>query len=302
MISKRLRVSKDNALVEASYRLSLTEMQIILYGIGLINPLGKEFPLSYRIDIARFSQIFDKEHGQIYEEIKNVILKRFWERDFSYIDDKGKVVILRWLTKIVYEDQSGYIEIKFSEEIQPYLHQLKENFTAYYIDHIAKFKSVYSVRLYETSLMHLNKNKIVTGSFVINIDELKSKLDLHDRYDRFSNFKKRVLEPAKKEINKFSDLSFNYRIMKERRKPSHIEFIVHKKQPNLNKQIVKLPTTKVSTVALEKAKDIVIKYGSSFDLYTIENQFYEYMNRAGLPRNIDNAFIGFVKKKVSISP
>ena len=155
----KLKVSKDNALICASYRLSLTEMQIILYGIGLINPMQMEFPLSYRIDIDRFAKMFSREHGQIYQEVKDAVVKRFWARDFSYIDEKGKTVTLRWLTKMVHEDKTGYIEIKFSEEIRPYLHELRGNFTAYYIEQIAKFKSIYSVRLYENSIMVLNKSK-----------------------------------------------------------------------------------------------------------------------------------------------
>jgi plasmid replication initiation protein len=196
-----LRISKSNALINASYRLTLTEMQIILYGIGLINPLQPEFPRSYRIDIDRFAKQFNRRHGQIYKEIKDAVVKRFWERDFSYIDDKGKIVTLRWLTKMVHQDKTGYIEIKFSEEIQPYLRDLQTNFTAYYIDKIVSFKSIYSVRLYEYAVMFLNKNEINQGKFGLLINEIKTQLDITEKYKLFSNFKLKVLNPAKKEIN-----------------------------------------------------------------------------------------------------
>jgi plasmid replication initiation protein len=295
MKKQSLRVSKDNALVQASFRLSLTEMHIILYGIGLVNPLQPDFPLSYRIDIDRFALLFNRKHGQIYKEVKEAVVKRFWERDFSYIDEKGKTVVLRWLTKMVYEDKSGYVEIKFSEEIQPYLHNLKNTFTAYYLDQVARFKSIYSVRLYENALMVLNKNKTDKEKFPILLDEIKKQLELENKYNRFCDFKSRVLEKAKKEINLLSDLNFDYKVVKLGRAPHQIDFSVSRKQKTLEDKPQK---TKISTSILEKAKALVLEARTGWDLYAIEEQFYAYINKAGFPNNIEAAFMGFVKKKV----
>lgn len=299
----QLKVSKDNALIDASYRLSLTEMQIVLYGIGLINPTQPEFPLNYRIDIKKFADMFNRSHGQIYQEVKEAIVKRFWERDFSYLDEKGRTVTLRWLTKMVHEDKSGYIEIKFSEEIQPYLHQLQGNFTTYYIDKIAKFKSIYSVRLYEYSIMYLNKNKMDAGRLPILISEIKNKLGLDNKYNRFCDFKIRVLEKAKNEINESSDIKFDYKIIKLGRSPYKIEFIISRKEkqkhPIDNKNY---KHNKISTTALEAAKKLVLSSGTGWDLYVIEQQFYDFIKIKGKPDNLEGAFIGFVNSKIKNKP
>jgi hypothetical protein len=55
---------------------------------------------------------------------------------------------------------------------------------------------------------------------------------------------------------------------------------------------------KVSTETLTKAKNLVMAAGTGWDLYAIENQFYAYTNKAGQPKNIETAFLGFVKKKI----
>ena len=295
MKKQSMRISKDNALIQASFRLSLTEMHIILYGIALINPLQPTFPLSYRIDIDRFALLFNRKHGQIYKEVKEAVVKRFWERDFSYIDEKGKTVVLRWLTKMVYEDKSGYVEIKFSEEIQPYLHNLENTFTAYYIEQIACFKSIYSVRLYENALMVLNKNSTDKEKFPILLSDIKKQLELEDKYNRFCDFKSRVLEKAKKEINQFSDLNFDYKVIKLGRAPYKIEFSISRKQKVIENESVK---TKVPTSILEKAKKLILDAGTGWDLYAIEEQFYSYMQKVGAPNSIEAAFLGFVKKKI----
>lgn len=294
---KELSVTKSNALIEAGYRLSLTEIQIILYGIGLVNPLKPDFPRTYRIEIDRFAEMFNREHGQIYQEVKEAVLKRFWERDFSYVDQNGKIVLLRWLTKVTHDDKTGYLEIKFSEEIQPYLHQLQKNFTSYYISQISKFKSIYSIRFYEHSIMLLEKNHSNQWKFSLLVSEIKQKLGINDKYDRFSNLKSRILEPAKHEINQFSDIIFDYSVEKLGRTPYKIKFKVSKKCL-YGECSVEYRSVKVQIKTLESAKEMVIKAGTGWDIYVIEKQFYEYSKTKGSPKNIDAAFIGFVKKKI----
>lgn len=235
-VPKKL-ITKSNALIEASYRLSLNEMRIILYGISLINPIKPVFPLNYRIDIKRFADLFNISHNDIYTDLKEVVLTKFWERDFSYINEQGKTVVLRWLTKVVYEDKSGHLEIRIHEDLQPFLHQLEGNFTHYYIEQISNFKSVYSVRIYELCIMKYNYYKTIADNknkelitFQIPIEELKKQLELSTSYNRFTNFKTRVLETSKKEINRYSDMKIDYEIHKENgRSPSDIIFHVKKK-------------------------------------------------------------------------
>ena len=291
-------VTKSNALIEAGYRLSLTEMQIVLYGISLINPTRTNFPLCYRVDIARFAEMFNREHGQIYQEVKEAIQKRFWERDFSYKDEDGKIVTNRWLTRIKHKDKTGFIEIKFNEEIQPYLHQLQNRFTTYYIEQIADMKSVYSVRFYELGIMHLNKSKKNKVFFKLSIDAIKKRLELTEKYSRFSNFKAFVLEPAKKEINKHSDIRLHYEVIKQGRKPSEIKFTLTKK----DNAVKSISYNSLSTLVFEKAKQIIKEAGTGWDLYAIEQQFHEYSAKKGRPENIEGAFLGFVKKKVAKKP
>lgn len=291
------KVEKSNALVEAGYRLTLTEMQVVLYGISLINPIKNEFPLRYRIDINKFAQLFNREHADIYHEIKNAVLKRFWERDFSYKNEKGKIVTNRWLTQIVHDDGSGFIELKFNEEIQPYLHQLKTNFTTYYIDKISSFKSIYSVRFYEYAIMHLGQSKLSKCMFSMTIDEIKNRLELQDRYHRFCDFKARVIEPAKKEINAFSDLDISYEVRKNGKTPYEISFTAKKKR-TVSKNIGEPKNKILSLSALEKAKKMILKSSLSLDIYEIEEQFRGFMEIKGLPKDINAAFIGFVKSKI----
>lgn len=297
-------ITKSNALIEAGYRLSLTEIQIILYGISLINPVDKNFPLNYRIDIKRFAELFDRDHGDVYGAVKKAILSKFWERDFSYKDEKGKIVTNRWLTQVKHQDKTGYLEIKFSEEVQPYLHQLKKHFTTYYINKISEFKSIYAVRFYEMAIMNLKKSKQEKCKFTLKIQEIRDRLELNEKYTRFFNFKMRILDTAKKEINKYSDIKFSYTVIKLGRSANEIEFTVSEKLKDKQKKypLLEYKHHKLSPAIFEKAQQIVHKAGNKWDIYAIEQQFYEFIKKKGIPESLEGAFIGFVKKKVAKQP
>ncbi len=308
-MDSNVSVTKSNALIEAGYRLSLTEMQIILYGISLVNPLAEDFPLQYRIDIKSFAGMFNRDYGSVYTEVKEAVISKFWERDFSYRDEKGNIVTNRWLTQIKRQDKTGYIEIKFSDELRPYLHQLKKHFTTYYIDQISSFKSIYAVRFYEMSVMHLRKGEYSKRSFRLKVSEIRDRLELHDKYKRFYDLKNRVLESAKRDINKHSDIRFDYSMIKIGREVDEIEFTVYKKaraKSELKAESKGTVTTmkphNLTPAIFEKAKKIIAEAGDKWDLYAIEQQFYEYMKKKGQPESLGGAFLGFVKKKVQSSP
>tara|TARA_B100002003_G_scaffold245333_1_gene272959 strand:+ start:589 stop:1527 length:939 start_codon:yes stop_codon:yes gene_type:complete len=292
-IVARQIITKSNAMVEASYRLSLTEMQIILYGISLINPLQKEFPREYQVNIKRFAEMFNREHSKIYKEIKEAVTTKFWERDFRYKDQKGDIAAIRWLSKMVYNDNKGRIQIKFSEEVQPYLHELNKHFTTYCLDQIAQFKSIYSVRIYEYAIMNLNKSKKEKCQFEIEIKELKERLEIADKYKKFSHLKERVLERARKEINKHSDLNLSYNVIRDGRTPQKIKLTITtklKKKPDTS--YFQMPTT-----IIEIAKKIIRESNKDFDVYDLEQRFYKLTEELGTPKNPLGAFIDFVKKQ-----
>lgn len=312
-MESKLTVTKHNDLITASYRLTLTEMQIILYGASLINPIADEFPRTYEIDIKRFSRMFQREHNDVYGAVKTAIMSRFWEREFTFQDQyekdkQGNKVRtrVRWITTVKYSDEVGFIKIFFNPEIQPYLHKLKKNFTSYYIEQVSKLKRFYSVRFYEISLMNLNKSTKLKSIFKMELKEIREIFEVNKKYKRFCDLKSRVLEPSRKEINKHSDITLNYEVIKRGRTPHEIKFTVTKKKPPKEQQISFDGSTetpkKIGQKTLEKAKKMTIEARTGWDFYVIEQQFYDFIKTKGAPDNLDGAFIGFVKKKIAKSP
>ena len=246
-----LSITKSNALIKASYRLSLNEMRVVIYGLSLINPMKQEFPIAYEIDIKHFAQYFGinpRERG-FYKEIKRSILDKFWEREMSYWDKRlDRIVKERWLIRVEYNDKEGIIKVYFNPMLSEQLQQLRTSFTTYFLSNIIEMKSVYGIRLYEIAIMELKRaeaqnESLTVTTFKMSIEKIKFALQITDKYKRFNQLKEYVLERAKTEINKYSNIKMKYEIVKRGRTPYEIIFLVKKKEKTAKKAINLLPNT-----------------------------------------------------------
>ena len=120
-----------------------------------------------------------------------------FNRRFSFIDSDGKMVKSRWVQQVKYFD--GAVDF----------------FTQYLLSNTVKFKSVYSVRLYELPVQWKNSDQL-------GIDT--------NQYQMIADFKKRVLDKAISEINEHSDLVVSYEQVKEGRVISGFRFKIRVKQ------------------------------------------------------------------------
>ena len=306
------RITKSNSIVNASYRLSLNELRIVLYGLSNINPRAEEFPLEHKInvrEIAEFYNIGDKDRGSFYDDIKNALVTKFWEREFSYFDEElGKTIKRRWLIEVQYGGKDGVLSYSYNPKLSDQLQQLSQKFTSYFLENIANMKSSYAVRIYEISIMYVNASKQNKVVFTKTIDELKLCLGICGKYKHFFNMKRNVLEIAKRDINKHSDIKISYEVKKLGRSPYEIEFTVFRKKTKEDALLVKpdeepsLKPRHLTPAIFDKAKKIVSKAGNQWDLYAIEQQFFEYIERRGPPESLEKAFLGFVRKKVESPP
>jgi len=305
------KITKSNAIINSSYRLSLNELRIVLFGLSHIDPTADDFPLFHRVcvkELAEFYNIGAKDRGSFYDNIKDALIRKFWERGFSFYDEeRGAIVKRRWLIEVEYGRKDGTLAYHYNPLIKNELQQMAKKFTSYFLANVANMKSVYAVRLYEIAVMYLHASQQDKTTFTKNIEKLKNHLGLEKKYPRFNDFKRRVLESAKKEINKYSNIKFSYKVIRQGRTANEIEFTVSKREPKEYKEAKQLPllkqdALKLSPSAIEKGKAIIKKAGTRWDIYAIEQQFYAYAKQKGIPENPTGAFLGFVKKKAAKAP
>ena len=214
-------VVKDNNLVNASYELTLNEQRLMLGCISLIDS-------RHQIDTQRLYKIQVKDIGDLcgvvntthfYKDMVGAA-KRLLKRTIKIGDKQsgvyGEAV---WITRYVVDDRNRTIEVNFNEDVIPYLTSLQNRFTKYKLRDVAKFKSVYSIRIYE----QLAQWKRV-GYVELEIEKLRHILCVQDKYKTFSDLRKKVIEVAVREITEYSNLDVSYGYRKEGRVIVAIQF------------------------------------------------------------------------------
>lgn len=220
-------VVKSNDLIQKSrFTLSTQQQKIVLFIISQIEPFDEDFKL-YEFKITEFCQLCGIEpKGDIYQMLKTQI-KAISDKSVWIEKEDGTETLVRWVEKPYIDKRSGTIKIKLDEDMKPYLLQLKEKFTEYELIYTLNFKSKYSIRLYEF-LKSIHFKKLQSYSQTMSIARFEKLLD--SSYSNFKDFHTRVLKPAQKEINQYSDIIFDYEIIKDGRKAKEIKITIQSKE------------------------------------------------------------------------
>jgi plasmid replication initiation protein len=231
-------VVKANKLIEARYRLSLVEQQLVGFAITRAREeqrgLFADHPITIRA--ADFAQQFNCDDKSVYEQLKDG-MARLYERSITLIstDDRGLEVVTktRWISQANYINGAGEISFIFAPLLVDYVTRLDKNeFTQYKLSQVGNMTSWYAVRIYELLVQYLT-----AGSRTIRLDELKKILCIEAEYSSLKNFKARVVDVAIEQINEHTDLSVGYEQIKKGRVVEGFNFKI-KRKPQTKKQPV----------------------------------------------------------------
>ena len=231
MENTNLTVYKANQVVEAGYKLSLNEQRVVLACIGQVH--SKEALLTtdeFELTAKDFAQMFSVSEDRAYHaliEVTESLFNRYVVVDNPYPErPRVKRLKMRWISSIEYLTDEGKISLCFSKKMLPYLSELKGRFTRYELKNIGKMTSIYGIRLYE-----LLAQWQTTGTRTIEIDWLRKQFEIQDLYPDMCDFKKRVIDPAVKDINANSNFNVSWTQTKTGRNVTHLIFEFSEKKP-----------------------------------------------------------------------
>ena len=137
-LQKNRLVVKSNALIEASYKLTLQEARIILLLSSMINKDDDDFKL-YQIKVKDFADFIGvNKNKNLYRELSEITTKL--RKRSILIKKEESLLEIGWLSSAEYFFNKGFVELEFSDKLKPYLLQLKERFTKYHLDSVLKLK------------------------------------------------------------------------------------------------------------------------------------------------------------------
>jgi plasmid replication initiation protein len=226
--SSDLSVVIKNELVRRVQRMKLSEKRLLALAIAKCSPKPKMLlhqattpdphtgvapGWSVRVTAEEFMEAYpaiDPKHA--YTDLKAAADSLFdciieWDA-FEMERGKKKPVrkVARWIYEKVDTTTSGWVEIKFSPSVAPYLLGIAGAFTQYKLKHAADLRSMYSWRLLEL-MAQFRKQGLVT----IKYDDFCEAMGAPESCVKDAGqLRRRVIEPAVKELREKNGLSIEW--------------------------------------------------------------------------------------------
>lgn len=215
-------VAKANALVrEARYSLSTQQQKIVLYLISQIKPEDEDFK-QYKFDMKDFARLCGIQcHGENYQNFKDS-LKALHDNSFWLIEG-NKHRLLTWLQDIEIDTYETTVSLRLDSRLKPYLLKLKDSFTIFNFGSTLMMRSKHSIRLLEIFASYRS-----LGMITFTIEELKETLECGE-YTEYKDFRRYVIDKALEEINKYSEITVEYKPIKHGRSVYALLFTITEK-------------------------------------------------------------------------
>ena len=219
--NQSLTVSKSNALVDASYHLTLNEQRLILACIAQIDSRKGRLPRDnvFTLYAEEFAGIFGITADQAYEALQDAS-KSLYDRDIKTLEQGKYKTRFRWVYFVQYRDGEGCVKLGFSPNVAPHLIGLRKRFTSYQLQALASVRTSYAIRLFEMLMQYQE-----TGLLRISVADFKGRLRLEGKYSRFANLKARVIDPAVRELRERSNLLIEWKAIRKGRAVATLEFL-----------------------------------------------------------------------------
>jgi plasmid replication initiation protein len=214
-------------MTTAKYDFSVYEKRILYRIIETVQAFieGQKLNSGFTInkdlfDITEFTMpmtaFLNGEEDKNYSRVKKA-LDDLESKAFYYEDDKEweKLRIIQMPNVNKYE---GIATFKVQPKIYTALLDFSKGFKKYEIATAMSFESTYAMRFYE---LFSGQKRPITYT----IEYLKEIFMLTGKYKQVNDFTKRVIDVAKKELDKKSPYSFEYKLEKTGRKITAITFL-----------------------------------------------------------------------------
>ena len=224
---------QSNTITQARYEFTKIEKRIIY---RIIKEIRKQY-VTGELQSNLFNELVVcltfKDLQEVSENTQLVYksIRTLKTRSYEFDNDE-EWLILGIINKARHIKTKGTWEITVDREMVAQFVELAKNYTEYSLTVAMSLRSEYSQRLYEYCSQFRS-----SGGFRMKVQDMKEKMRLVKKYDRYAGFKKYVLDVALKELKELykqgqCDLYFEYSEEKNGRSVETLRFkIISRETP-----------------------------------------------------------------------
>lgn len=221
-MTEKYKVVCANTLIDASHTLNLIELRLMMLAIAKARHEEKGVDLDSLLVIraSDYAAQYGVDISNTYPTLKAAAKSMFMRYvAFEHINRETNKIInfnVHWFSVIGYEPDSGFIYLRFSQELAPQIMRLYSHFTSFDLDQIAKLTSGYAILLYQFAAKHRFRNQYRIDP--LPLEKIREIFKIEpQQYKTMSNFKRHVLDIAVEQVNKHTDIKITYENIKDGR-------------------------------------------------------------------------------------
>lgn len=212
----------SNYIVRSAQTLNLVEKRILMAGIAKLGGINGEIKLTAQ----EYADTYKVDIRTAYNELKGAV-NTLMKRTLSWQITDGKKIGTRttiWVQGYDYFKDEGLVKFRFSEYIFPFLFELEREFTKYQLKQAVRLRSIHSWRLLE--MFEQMKDKTDSSGWLsMSIEEFWHAMEATESYRaNFQLLRKRVIEPAIKELTEKDGWLIEWEARKRGRKVAMLLF------------------------------------------------------------------------------
>lgn len=271
-VIKNKDVLQSYILTTAKYDFNVYEKRI-LYRIIEVNQklldglsLNKDYSIQktvfgnseYALPMGLFLKNGEKNNNRIKQAFK-----KLQEKKIEYEESNGDWGCIPIIGFPKFTDGGSIVKFVIDSKIQEPLLNFAKGYRKYELKTAMEFESVYAMRFYE---LLSNQKKPLTYS----IENLKEMFGIADKYKLVGHFKVKVLDMAKKELDKCSPYTFDYEMNKTGRAFTSVTFYPIYQPQFRDSDLEKRELQKQLSPSWELPKNVLNYLKSNFEFDTKE--------------------------------
>lgn len=223
-------ITMTNALIRAGHGLTLAEKRLVMAAVSKLDsrrviPPG-EVPTT-RITAEEYAEIAQCSMPTAYEALKDAS-KQLYQRSITFYEAANRrngkplpptKVQMRWVGQVHYQKGEGWVELYWWPRLLPHLTGLRKQFTSYQLQQASAMRSIYSWRLLEL-LSRFDGN----GWAEYTIEDFVTSMDAPPSLSDFGQIKRRIIDPAVKELTEKDGWLIQWQPVKAGRKVKAVRF------------------------------------------------------------------------------
>ena len=222
-------IFKSNVLVNGKYDITMVQARFLVFVSSLVNAYDENF-FKYQMQTSTVLDYLGIDRANIKWLVGT--LTKLQTSLVCLQDDNEAIEYATFLGWFRLDKKNDLLEFRFDASMKPHYLQLKNNFVTLEKNKYLDFTSMYTVKFYEYikynyQLFERYKNNAYrefevdleefTKQFASTFNHKKGVFEVPKSYKSYSDFRKKVLEVAQKELKEKNDIYFEFEEIKVNR-------------------------------------------------------------------------------------